>query len=104
MISDDVDEFIMNQDDIPEDNKKLISDIIGDVNSVMFQWESFLRDSSKEELLNFVLKYDKMMMLYFEEVLEPIGIDYYQAPFMTNFFLHSMGIDLVGKYADGEQE
>ena len=97
-ISDDVDEFIMNQEDIPEEDKKLLSDIIGDVNNTMYQWESFLKDSTKEELLDFFMEYDKMMVVYFEEVLEPLGIDYYQAPFMLNFFLHCMGVDLVGKY------
>ena len=103
-LADEFDKIVMALD-IPDDKKDLLFSIIGDIDATTYQWRSFLDDAPRDILVAFMLDFELEMQTYYEEVLDPLGIDYFDAPMLHHFFNRNAGVDLKGKYQRiGEEE
>ena len=109
-LTDEFDEAVMNSEVLSDDMKKLLFDIVGDVDKATHLWSEFLTDAPREAMAELIVNYEMYMTNYFHEVLEPLGIDYFDAPFIHHFYCKMLGIDLkekymqIGKQSKGEEE
>ena len=103
-LADEFDKAIMDSD-IPDRAKELLFSIIGDIDKSTFAWKTFLEDAPREVLSEFILYCEMELQTYFEEILAPLGIDYFDAPMLHHIFNRNTGIDLKQKYKQiGEEE
>ena len=109
-LTDEFDKAVMNSETLTDEMKELLFDIVGDVDKATHLWSEFLREAPRDAMAELIVNYEMYMTNYFHEVLDPLGIDYFDAPFIHHFYCKFLGIDLkekylqIGKQGKGEEE
>tara|TARA_R100001082_G_C4359848_1_gene158773 strand:+ start:112 stop:459 length:348 start_codon:yes stop_codon:yes gene_type:complete len=97
-LTDEFDKAVMESEVLTDEMKELLFNIVGDVDKATHLWSEFLREASRDAMAELIVNYEIYMTKYFNDVLDPLGIDYFDAPFIHHFYCRFLGIDLKEKY------
>ena len=96
-LTDAFDEHVMNSD-LNDNIKELLFNIVGDLDKATHLWADFLKNAPRDALAGLIVEYEAHCNKYYHEILDPLGIDYFDAPFIHHFYCKLAGVDLKDKY------